>query len=248
MTSRAVRYAGQGLLIGAVLLAMLLLGWGSASEPRPLREVWFVPLGAALTGAVLGALWPKGESRAKRRRAWLVASLTAAPTLALAMGVPRSDSPTALLAFLGVAVVVAMGAAWLHSVGDEAGRRAFPLPMSMEPPWELIRAALPSGFVLPAETVNVLVDLELDEHGVVTRATAAREPTGHTTVLLTTDRTGKTVVEPHLPAASDALSTAVATGFLGLKFQFENTEDHGDWGRFRVGVGVRPGDLKAPKN
>jgi hypothetical protein len=118
------------------------------------------------------------------------------------------------------------------------------MPMWMEPPWDLIRQALPIGFEAPSEPVDVLVDLELDEAGVVTRATAASSATEGRTILVTMDRAGHRRVESRREAGSDALATAVAAGFIGLKFQFENPEDQGDWGRFRIGVGVRPEDLK----
>ncbi len=124
-------------------------------------------------------------------------------------------------------------------------------PMPLEgnwPPWERIRAALPPGAELPTTAVNVLVDLAIDDTGVITRAAVGHVPSslqGNRVVAACVGPDGSVVVQPSVPEASPEVARAVAAAHLGERFSpGERNGVPVPVRLVRVGIAIAPGALQ----
>ncbi len=140
-----------------------------------------------------------------------------------------------------------------------------PLPTFREPPWAAIRAALPPDTVLPDGPVHVLVDLDIDEHGVVVRAEVGEAPADVGNVIaVCVDAQGTVIpsaarghlqggvipsaardLRGRVQASAPTIARAIAAAHLGARFT------PGIRGgqpvavrRFRMGIEVGPGELR----
>ena len=145
-----------------------------------------------------------------------------------------------------------------------------PLPTFRAPPWEAIRAALPQGTELPDGPVHVLIDLDIDEHGVVVRAEVGEAPEDVGNVIAVCVDAQGTVIpsatrvdlqdgvipsaardlrdrdRASAPTIARAIARAIASAHLGARFT------PGIRGgqpvavrRFRMGIEVGPEELRA---
>ncbi len=133
-----------------------------------------------------------------------------------------------------------------------------PLPTFREPPWAAIRAALPPGTELPNGPVHVLVDLDIDEHGLVVRAEVGEAPAdvvafkvchpersaGNAGAKSKDLRDGEWTSAP--PTAPPTIARVIAAAHLGARF---TPAIRGGQPvavrRFRMGIEVGPEQLRA---
>ena len=127
-----------------------------------------------------------------------------------------------------------------------------PLPTFREPPWAAIRAALPPGTVLPDGPVHVLVDLDIDEDGVVVRAEVGEAPTDVGNVIaVCVDAQGTVIpsaardLRGRVQASAPTIARAVAAAHLGARFTPGiRSGQPVAVRRFRMGIEVGPAELR----